>query len=77
VGTEAVDDALANLLAYEEVGGDAFFLDESLDLVGCMYQRVDRGAETRRSSLTRSNVFLALSLTWPRAIMGIFSLALC
>jgi len=37
VGTEAVDHTLADLLAYEEVGGDAFFFDESLDLVGCMY----------------------------------------
>jgi hypothetical protein len=34
VGAEAVDDALANLLAYEGVGGDTFFFDESLDLVG-------------------------------------------
>jgi hypothetical protein len=36
VGAEAVDHAFANLLAYEEVGGDTFFFDESLDLVGCI-----------------------------------------
>jgi hypothetical protein len=36
VGAEAVDDALADLLAYEEVGGNTFFFDESLDLVGCV-----------------------------------------
>jgi len=34
VGAEAVDDALADLLAYEGVGGDTFFFDEPLDLVG-------------------------------------------
>jgi hypothetical protein len=39
VGAETVDHTLANLLAYEEVGGNTFFFDESLDLVGCVSAR--------------------------------------
>jgi hypothetical protein len=33
VGTEAVDDTLADLLAEDGIGGDAFFFDETFDLL--------------------------------------------
>ena len=33
MGTEAVDDTLADLLAEDGVGGDTFFFDEAFDLL--------------------------------------------
>jgi len=33
VGAEAVDDAFADLLAEDGVGGDTFFFDETFDLL--------------------------------------------
>jgi hypothetical protein len=74
VSAEAVDDTLADLLAEDGIGGDTFFFDETFDLLYALLVH-ERMLQHRSYAHTMSNVFLALSLTWPRAINGIFSLA--
>jgi hypothetical protein len=72
MGREALLYGLANLAYIYGVGGDTFFFDESLYLVGVLEaEAVQKG----KSYLTMSRVFFALSLTNGRAMTGIRSLA--
>jgi hypothetical protein len=63
---------LANLAYIYGVGGDTFFFDESLYLVGVSG---DAMLYRGKLQLTMSRVFFALSLTNGRAMTGIRSLA--
>ena len=74
MSAEAVDDTLADLLAEDGIGGDTFFFDETFDLLYALSVYAEY-VDSLSSPPTMSKVFLALSLTLPRAINGIFSLA--